>query len=66
MQVTRSITGTSIPIISWITGHVSSVLRVMGPERLGGLGDLGAKIEAEAARLGVTAKEIGDSVSVVA
>lgn len=34
----------------------------MGPERLGGLGDIGAKIEAEAARLGVTAKEIGDSV----
>ncbi|PPQ80127.1 hypothetical protein CVT25_001426 [Psilocybe cyanescens] len=61
-QITRAVTGKSVPIISWITGHVSSVIRFNGLERLGGLGDIGAKIDAEAAHLGVTAKDIGDSL----
>lgn len=46
--------------MAWITGHAPMVIRQFGPESLGGVGDLGAKIDAEAARLGVTPEEIGD------
>ncbi|KAH9476096.1 Linamarin synthase 2 [Psilocybe cubensis] len=62
LQVTRAISGTSVPIIAWITGHVSNVIRSMGPEHFGGIGDLGAKMKTEAARLGVSPLELGDSL----
>lgn len=39
------------------------MLRTLGPEHYGGRGDLGAKIEAEAVRRGITPLEVGDSVS---
>ena len=38
------------------------MIRLFGPETLGGLGDLGAKIDAEVARTGKSADEIGDQV----
>ncbi|KAF8908227.1 hypothetical protein CPB84DRAFT_213525 [Gymnopilus junonius] len=61
-RATREITGNSVPVMAWITGHASSIIRLFGPESLGGLGDLGAKIDAEAARLRVTPEEIGDKI----
>lgn len=63
MLATRAITGNKVPIIASVPLHASCVLHLYGPETLGGNGDLGAKIDAEAARLGVTAKEIGDTAS---
>ncbi|PPQ87580.1 hypothetical protein CVT25_006080, partial [Psilocybe cyanescens] len=62
MLATRAITGHSIHIIGFIPVHASFVLHRYGPEHMGGQGDLGGKIEAEAARLGVTVEEIGDAV----
>ncbi|PPQ70942.1 hypothetical protein CVT25_013291 [Psilocybe cyanescens] len=59
---TRAISGRSVPILSWYSGHVATIIRLFGPETLGGLDNLAAKIEAEATRRGVTAEEIGDSV----
>ena len=38
------------------------MIRIFGPEELGGAGDWRAKIEAEAARLGVTPESIGEKV----
>jgi hypothetical protein len=61
-QATRAITGQSVPIMAWMTGHASHIIRIFGPESLGGIGDLGAKIDAEAARLGVAAEEIASQV----
>lgn len=60
--MTRAITGETVPIISLLPVHASYIIHLHGPEEMGGNGDLGAKIDAEAARLGVTAKEIGDKV----
>ncbi|KDR73136.1 hypothetical protein GALMADRAFT_722028 [Galerina marginata CBS 339.88] len=62
LLATREITGRSVPIMSWMTGHASSLLRLFGPESLGGIGDIGAKIDAEATRLGVTPEEIGEKI----
>ncbi|PPQ92738.1 hypothetical protein CVT25_015359 [Psilocybe cyanescens] len=59
---TRAISGSSVPIFSWLTGHAATIIRIFGPEHYGGLDDITAKIEAEAARRGVTTKEIGDSI----
>ncbi|PPQ96417.1 hypothetical protein CVT26_005096 [Gymnopilus dilepis] len=60
LQATREVSGRSIPIAALISGHASSIIRIFGPEHFGGLGDFGAKIDAEAARLGVAPEEIGD------
>ncbi|PPQ82405.1 hypothetical protein CVT26_013320, partial [Gymnopilus dilepis] len=45
-QATRASTGQSVPIYAWITGHASSILRFFGPEEIGGIGNLGARIDA--------------------
>ncbi|KAF9557510.1 UDP-Glycosyltransferase/glycogen phosphorylase [Agrocybe pediades] len=60
LKFTKSISGDKIPIFAWLTGKAASLIRLFGPESLGGFGDMTAKVEAEAARLGVTPKEIGD------
>ncbi|KDR73135.1 hypothetical protein GALMADRAFT_721979 [Galerina marginata CBS 339.88] len=62
LQATRAITGRSVPIMSWMTGHASALLRLFGPESFGGIGDIGAKIDAEATRLGGTPEEIGETI----
>ncbi|PPQ96596.1 hypothetical protein CVT26_010751, partial [Gymnopilus dilepis] len=62
LQATRAITGQSVPIFAWMTGHASSILRLYGPEEIGGIGNLGARIDAEAARTGVAPEEIGDKI----
>ncbi|KAF9557508.1 UDP-Glycosyltransferase/glycogen phosphorylase [Agrocybe pediades] len=62
MKLTRSISGDKTPIFGWLTGKAASLIRLFGPESLGGFGDLGARVEAEATRLGVTPAEIGDKL----
>lgn len=63
LQATRAISGNSIPVFAWITGGASTTIRLFGPESIGGLGNFGARIDAEATRTGKPAEEIGDSVS---
>ncbi|KAF8965577.1 CobB/CobQ-like glutamine amidotransferase domain-containing protein [Flammula alnicola] len=60
LLATRAITGDSVPVIAWASGGTSSMIRFFGPENIGGLGDFGAKIDAEAARTGKAPEEIGD------
>ena len=48
-----------MPIIACIAAGAGAILRSFGPEFVGGVGDLGAKIDAETARTGLSDQEIG-------
>lgn len=50
------------PIIMWFPAPISSFMGVLGPENMGGHGDLAAKIEATARELGKTPVEVADLV----
>ncbi|KAF9551249.1 UDP-Glycosyltransferase/glycogen phosphorylase [Agrocybe pediades] len=62
LQISRSISGNTVPVFAWGTGKAASTIRMFGPESSGGLGDLETRIQFEAARLGVSPAEIGDKV----
>ncbi|KAF9559428.1 UDP-Glycosyltransferase/glycogen phosphorylase [Agrocybe pediades] len=62
LQISRSISGKTVPIFAWLTGKAASMIRMFGPESSGGLGDLEARMQAEASRLGVSPAEIGDKL----
>ncbi|KAJ6569355.1 hypothetical protein B0H19DRAFT_1135172 [Mycena capillaripes] len=62
LHATRSITGTTIPVFTFIAGTAGALIRLFCPESMGGQGGLGAKIAAEALRLGKPAEEIGDQI----
>ena len=51
-----------MPIIACVTAGVGAIIRRLGPESIGGKGDLGARIDAEVARTGLPADEIGPKV----
>ena len=59
LQATRAISGYSVPIISFVAAGVGATLRLFGPESMGGVGDFGARIDAEIARTGLSDLEIG-------
>lgn len=61
-QITRAISGTSVPVIVMIPFPSSALIRGFGPESLGGIGDLAKRVDDEAARLGVSPDELGDEV----
>ncbi|KAJ7106171.1 UDP-Glycosyltransferase/glycogen phosphorylase [Mycena epipterygia] len=62
MQATRALSGTSTQIIAWVTGGASTIIRLFGPELMGGLGNFGERIDAEAKRTGSDPVEIGDKI----
>jgi hypothetical protein len=62
LHATRAVSGNTVPIFMFIAGNASALIRMFGPESMGGQGDLWPKIDAEALRLGKTADEIGDQV----
>ena len=47
-----------------MTGGAGAILRLFGPEHTGGIGDIGARIDAEIARTGLSDKEIGPKVHI--
>ena len=51
-----------MPIISFIASGAGAMIRFFGPEYMGGVGDIGAKIDAEVARTGLSDDEIGPKV----
>ena len=53
-----------MPIIAMVTSGAAAVLRLFGPESMGGAGDIGPKIDAEVARTGLSAAEIGSEVHI--
>ena len=44
MNLTRSISGKSVPVYAWQTTSAAAVLLLFGPEKFGGLYDLATKI----------------------
>ena len=54
-----------MPIIAFGGGGAGAFIRHFGPESMGGAGDIGAKIAAEAARTGLSTDEIGFKVNFV-
>jgi hypothetical protein len=62
LQATRAVSGRSVPIIVCVAAGAAAIIRLFGPEYLGGRGDMGVKIDAEVARTGLSDGEIGDKV----
>jgi hypothetical protein len=53
-----------VPIIACVAAGAGAVLRLFGPESIGGRGDFGARIDAEIARTGLSDEEIGLKVHI--
>ena len=64
MHATRAISGHSVPIIAVVTGGAGAIVRIFGPESMGGMGDIGIKIDAEIARTGLSDEEVGPKVCI--
>jgi hypothetical protein len=62
LQATRAVSGRSVPIIACSSYGAGAMIRLFGPESMGGAGDIGAKIDAEVTRTGQSADEIGPKV----
>ena len=65
LQVTRAVSGFSVPIIAFGAGGAGAFIRHFGPESMDGAGDIGAKINADVARTEISADEIGTKVYLV-
>lgn len=66
LQATRSITGYKIPVTAIVASGAAPIIQLFGPESIGGFGDLGARIDAEAARTGRDPLEVGEEVCTAA
>ena len=62
LQTIRAVSGHSVPIISCIAAGAAAIIRLHCPESIGGMGDFGARMDAEAARTGLSVDEIGNKV----
>ena len=62
LNATRAVSGHSVPIISCVAAGAGAIIRLFGPESIGGVGDIGAKTDAEVARTGLSADVIGPKV----
>ena len=64
LNATRAVSGHSVPIIAFVAAGAAAIIRLFGPESIGGVGDFGAKTDAEAARTGLSVDEIGPKVHI--
>ena len=64
LYATRAVSGHSVPIIAGMVAGAAAIIRFFAPESIGGVGDIGARIDAEAARTGLSADEIGHKVHI--
>ena len=53
-----------MPIVIFMAAGAGAIIRLYGPESIGGEGDIGVKIDAEAARTGLSVDEIGSKVRI--
>jgi hypothetical protein len=53
-----------VPIITSLAAGAAVIIHSFGPESMGGAGDIGAKIDAEVARTGLSDDEIGPKVHI--
>ena len=51
-----------IKVLAWHAGALSTIFRLHAPERLGGVGDIESKVEAESRRSGKPFKQVADEV----
>jgi hypothetical protein len=65
LHATRAISGHSVPIIACMAAGAAAIIRLFGPESIGGVGDMGAKIDAEVARTGLSVNEVGHKVCIL-
>ena len=65
LHATRAVSGYAVPIITCVAAGAGAIIRLFGPESLGGVGDIGAKIDVEVARTGLSADEIGPEVHIL-
>jgi hypothetical protein len=63
LPVIKDVSAGACPVIAWYSAPVSHGLDVLGPEHLGGHGNLAAKIKDTAKREGKAPAEVADSVS---
>jgi hypothetical protein len=64
LHATRAISGHSVPVIACMAAGAAAIVRFFGPESIGGVGDIGARIDAEAARTGLSTDDIGHKVHI--
>ena len=64
LHATRAISGYSVPIIACVAAGAGAILRRYGPESMGGAGNISARIDAEAARTGLSDEEIAFKVHI--
>ncbi|GLB42023.1 hypothetical protein LshimejAT787_1100380 [Lyophyllum shimeji] len=62
LQATRALSGHPAPVIAFAPIGCTGFLRNWGPESVGGRGDFGAQIDAEAQRTGKSPLEVGEEV----
>jgi hypothetical protein len=65
MQAIRALTGKSVPILNWHSGNACLILRLFGPEKFGGLGEVPAKACMLAKTTGKNVEELIDEVSIL-
>ena len=58
----RSVTYKTIPIFTWSTTSAAFALHVMGPEKLGGFGDVATKAHIQAEATGRKLEDVIDEV----
>ncbi|KAF8577021.1 glycosyltransferase family 1 protein [Ramaria rubella] len=58
----RSQSGTRVPIYAWQSTYSSAILRIMGPEKYGGIGDVAANARARADATGGDVKAIASQL----
>ena len=64
MEATRAVSGRSVPIIGFLAIGAGALIRVFGPESLGGRGDFNAKMDAGVALTGLSEAVIGRKVNI--
>jgi hypothetical protein len=56
------VTGKTIPAFAWNTGYAPATLRILAPEKYGGIGDVATKAQIEAEATGRNVEEVIDEV----
>ena len=62
LRETRKLGGDSVKICAWVTVSAAYAVSRSGPESIGGMGDVLAKVDAEAVRTGKVAEMIFNKV----
>ncbi|KAK6987722.1 glycosyltransferase family 1 protein [Favolaschia claudopus] len=62
LQAARALSGTTVPILAFVSAPAAALIRMFCAENLGGRGDFGKIIDAEVERSGRPVEEVSDEV----